>query len=229
MPESKVTEKQALAKLEAAETRTTELEAQLVRSGKLAELTDAQKIHLNTLDEKGQDEYLGKTAEERQAVLAKSEEEDAVVFTDGEGNEFRKSDDPRLVSMAKQRDTDRKDLAKAHAERRQDGLDKRAESELTDLPGDVKVRAAIIEAIDGIENKDVRKAAHESVQAGSKAIKAAFATLGDRSAVAETDSEKELDRLAKAYAKDKSVDYYTAYAAVANSNPELAKRATDGN
>ena len=211
-----------------AEDKVTELETQLLRAGKLAELTDAQKVHFNDLDETGQTAYLGKSAAERQADIEKLKVDDPVIYTDSEGREFRKSDDPRLVSMAKEREADRKELIKARTLREQDSFEKRATAELTHLPGEVKVRAAIIKAIDGIEDETVRKSAHESVQAGSKAIKAAFDTVGTTTSVETTDAERELDRLAKELAAKESINYFDAYQKVSDSNPELSKRAVTG-
>lgn len=210
--------------------RATEAEAKAARATKVSELTDAQKAHFGTLDEAGQDEYLGKTATEREAVIQKAQVDDPVVYTDGNGDEFHKSDDPRLVKMAKERDADRKRVAKVEAERANDSFLKRAETELPNLPGDVKVRAAIVKALDAIEDEDTRKAAHESIKAGDTAIKAAFATIGERGSPTNVgDAEAELDRLAKALSEKDGIDYYDAYDKVSQSNPELAKRAIDGN
>ena len=214
-----------------SEAKLTTLEGKLVRAGQLAELTDVQKVHLNSLDEAGQTEYLGKSAEEREAVITKSADDDPVVYTDGNGDDFHKSDDPRLVRMAKERDSDRKRLAKTEALREQDTLEKRADSDLPNLPGDTKVRAAVLKAVDGIEDEELRKAAHESVQAGDKAIKAAFQNLGGAGGGASDagDAEAELERLAKERAKKENENYFDAYDVVAKANPELAKRAVDGN
>ena len=221
--------KEQLDAVKALVDRVDKAEAEAKRATQLSELTDAQKVHLKGLDEAGQTEYLGKSAEEREAVITKAAGDDPVVYTDGNGDEFRKSDDPRLVKMAKERDADRKRTAKNEALFEQDRLEKRAGEELPNLPGDVKVRAAVIKAVDAIEDEDLRKAAHESVQAGDKAIKAAFNQLGAGGEVVETDAEKELDRLAKALVSKENIDYYDAYAKVSESNPELAKRAIEGN
>jgi hypothetical protein len=230
MPAPELTKEEKAVK--SAEERATSAEATAARATQVAELTDAQKAHFNDLDEDGQTAYLGKTATERQDVIdkavAKAADEDPVVYTDGSGREYRKSDDARLTAMAKERDEDRKELVKSRVATEQAGFEKRAESELPDLPGDLPVRAAIVKAIDGIEDEDTRKAAHESVQAGNKAIKAAFSTVGARAANESVGAESELDELAKAYAKEHTTDFHTAYGVVAANNPELAKRAING-
>lgn len=232
MPDPKPTNDEAVKAAEdratEAEAKVTELEATAKRAGQVAELTDAQKAHFSDLDEDGQTTYLGKSVKERQAVITKAEEDNAVVYTDVRGNEFRKSDDPRLVQMAKDRDEDRKELIKARAERSQEGFEKRASETLSNLPGELATHAAVIQAIDGIEDEDVRKAAHEAIVAGNKAMKAAFTTTGGSGTV-ETDAEKELDNLAKAYAAKENIDYFTAYEAVSASNSDLRKRAIEGN
>lgn len=209
---------------------TEELTARADRAEKVAELTDAQRAHFDTLDEDGQTEFLGKSKEEREAAIAKRSEDNPVVYTDGYGDEYRKNDDPRLVRLAKERDADRLRIAKQEAALEDERLSKRAAETLPNLPGEVKVRGAILKALDGIEDETVRQAAHEAVVAGDKAIKAAFSTVGaaGNGTVEVGDAEAELDRLAKARQAEKGEDYFTAYDAVAEASPELAKRAIDG-
>lgn len=230
MPENDVAKK-----LEAAETQNAELLKRQERLEAILKLDADVRKHFDSLDEKAQDEFLALDSTSQKAEVAKAvtkaKDEDPIVYESPDGTVFRKSDDPRIVKMARERDEDRKELAKARATARQATFEKRAEDELGNLPGEVAVRAAIVEAIDGIKDENVRKAAHESIQAGNKAIKAAFSKVGrdatpEDSAVA--DAEAELDRLAKTRASEKGEDYYDAYDVVVRENPTLAKRAITG-
>lgn len=230
MPENDVAKK-----LEAAEDQNKELLKRQERLEAIVKMDADVRKHFDSLDEKAQDEFLALDATAQKVEVAKAvtkaKEEDPVIYESPDGTVFRKSDDPRIVKMARERDEDRKTLAKERAANRQAAFEKRAEDELGNLPGDVAVRAAIVEAIDGIKDENVRKAAHESIQAGNKAMKAAFAKVGrdatpEDSAVA--DAEAELDRLAKARASEKGEDYYDAYDVVVQENPTLAKRAITG-
>lgn len=193
------------------------------------------RAYFDKLDEAGKADFAKASPEERERKRREAEaakaSENPVVYKADDGTEFCKNDDPRLVSMAKRADEDRRALAKANAANEQATLEKRAESEISNLPGDVKVRAALLKAVDGIEDETLRKGALEAVAAGDKAMKSAFTSVGHRNgqvAVDKSDqagAEEELERLTKARMEEKGEDYYTAYDAVCKANGELAKRA----
>ncbi len=94
---------------------TDALEAKLAKANSIGAMTDAAKAHYTSLSGDEADAFLAKTADEQAAIvsdLAKaSTDADPVVFKSASGEEFRKSDDPRLVTMAKERDADRKDTS----------------------------------------------------------------------------------------------------------------------
>ncbi len=233
-----MTDAEKAAAAQAEQTATlAKAQGELAVAKAYGELTDVQKAHYNTLDEAGKTSYLAKSATERQAVvddIAKAAgDKDPVVYKSADGTEFRKSDDPRLVELAKGRDEDRKELAKSRAANEQAGFEKRAQDTLPNLPGTVQVRAAIVKALDGISDEVIRKAAFESIQAGDKVLSKAFQNLGHGGApvIAKGDTDKaaaedELDQLAKAHVvANPTVDYFTAYEIVSKANPEVLKRA----
>jgi hypothetical protein len=160
-------------------------------------------------------------------IAKRAEETNPVVYTSTlDGTEFRKNDDPRLVAMAKRDDIREKELLKLRADRQNDEFVKRADTELGHLPGTATQKAALLKSIESIEDEDVRKAAHAAVVAGDKAMVAAFNSTGSSTVLPDVGSaEAELDAKAKEYAKANSVDFYTAYEAVSQENPELTKRA----
>lgn len=76
----------------------------------LAVMTDDQKAHYGKLDAHAQENFIAATPDQRAARVAatveKSACDNALVYTAKNGAEYRKSDDPRLVQMAKDRDAD---------------------------------------------------------------------------------------------------------------------------
>lgn len=209
------------------------LEKKAARFEKLAELTDVQKTHFADLNEKGQDAFLAKNADARQAdvdaVLEKKNDADPVLYTCDDGTPIRKSDGELFAKLAKENDTNRKDLAKAQAVAANAEFEKSAAEHLGGLPGNIQVRTAIVKAIDGIRDESIRELAAQSVIAGSKAMTAAFNSVGSGGGgIEKGDADVELNKLTKAYMVKEKVDYYTAYGAVTEQNAELHKRAITG-
>lgn len=207
------------------------LKAQVATLTALGTLTDVQKAHYNSLSEQDQATFLAKSSSDRDAELAdiakRAADSDPVVFTAADGTEFRKSHDPLLVKMARERDEDRKELAKLRASSVDDTFAKRADAEIPSLPGTARVRGAILKALGTIDDEDLRKEATQSVVAGSKAVEAALNSVGTSTGASViSDAEAELEKRANTYmAANPGTDFYTAYDAVSNADPTLAKRA----
>jgi len=212
------------------------LQAELDRTKKVAELNDAQTAHFGKLDAKGQDAYLAKSAVDRQAAIdaeiEKAKANESVAYTDLEGNVFTKSDDPRMVASAKRADEAITKAAKLEVQAQSAAFAKRASVDIPHLPGDENVGAAIIKALDGISDKDVRKSAIEAVRAGSKAIEAAFekrgVLAGDKTPSADANAEIEKRARDMVKASTESLSYLDAYQKVADAEPELYQRAIAG-
>lgn len=222
-------EKQEMAALKKT---IAETQAELAKANKAASMTDVHKAFAEKLDDEAKAKFIEKEAAERDSEIAKASEADAVIYKAEDGTVFRKSDDPRLVSMAKQRDEDRKELAKARQAREQDRLEKAAETDLQHLPKDIKIRAAVLKAVEGIEDEETRKDGIELLKAHNASFAPAYNQLGksgapsvDGANTAEEAVEK-LDELAKAHIADKGGNYYDAYDAVKKANPELRKAAS---
>ncbi len=216
-----------------------ETHAEALEVAKLeATMSDAQKEIYKSLEGEAKTEFLFATADERESQVTKASEDDPVVYTSASGTEFRKSDDPRLVAMAKERDTERKDFLKLQADRNQEGFEKRAEDELPNLPGTVKTRAAILKAVEGIEDEDTRKEAVESIKAHNAKMAEAFTEVGATGIRKGDDVNQgtgggrnaftELDQLAKDMVKENpEISYYDAFDKVSEQNADLAKRAVE--
>ena len=186
------------------------LEAQLRKAQVMAELTDAQKAHLTKQSPEGQDAFLKLTPDARQAELVKASEANAVVYKSLDGEEFRKSDDPRLIRMAKSADEDRKARISAETISKRERLAKAA-SELTKLPGAEDVKVSLLEAIDGlpVEKRDAIMAMLKAHDAG---LSQAFKNLGAEGTPEASGPEAALEKLAKSIAaKDPNLTEQQAF------------------
>lgn len=200
-----------------ADERITELQAKLAAAEAVAEMTDAQKAHHKSLSADEAKAYLAKSNDERQriaeAAVAKANEANGVVYTAADGTEYRKSDDPKLVQLAKDRDADRKELAKERAERENERLEKRADAEFNHLGGERPVRAAIVKALEGIDDQH-RDDAIRIVKAHNDKLAPLFKTAGVATQKSESTGQSasdELDELAKARAEKDGITEAEAY------------------
>lgn len=120
------------------------------RAEKAFDLNDAEKALFAKMDAAGQDEFLNLSSEERAASIeneiAKAEELNPIVYTNGEGVEFRKNDDQRMVEMAKQLDEVNAEKAEIAKAARLERIAKRAES-LSNLPGTTEQHVLLVEAV----------------------------------------------------------------------------------
>ncbi|MCH9664658.1 MAG: hypothetical protein K0U41_02280 [Gammaproteobacteria bacterium] len=223
MPDNKST-----ATTKAADDKVKTLEKQLAVAKVLAELTDDQKTYYKGLGDDSKKEFLTKSSEERQNIIDTKKASNSVVYTAKDGTEFLKSDDPRLVGMAKKMDADAAKLEKALLEKADMQYQKRVEDEFSNLPGTVDTKVAMLKALDSIEDEEVRKASLETLKAQNASLAPAFTTVGmtkSAGTVNNSDAEQQLDTLAKKHQADNNVDYYTAYDAVSKANPDLYTKA----
>ena len=208
---------------EKTETQPTveELQAQLARTHAVVALNTRERGHFDALPEDARTAFLAKSADGRQAEMdsvAKAKEDtDPVVYTTADGVELRKSAGEAFIALAKSNDALRKEAETLRAEREQELLEKRAETELPHLPGDVKTLAAMLKAIDGIEEQAQREAAHSALRAQNEALAKAFGTYGHAGEPPPGSPDDQLDKLAKAHAKEHSVSDAVAYAEVLGS------------
>lgn len=223
-------EKKIEKTVETVEQQLQDVQDQLAVAKAFGELTDAEKAHYKGLGDAEKAAFLKLDIDGRKAELAKVADSDPVVYKDAAGNEYRKSDDPRVVSNAKRADEAER-IAKAEREKRETAeLSKRAEDELGNLPGDAGVKVALLKAVDGITDEKIRDGVTALLKAGNDERNKAFEKAGVRGAGEESDSEVELEKLAEEYAKDKQVSIEVARAEVLEKTEkgrELAKRMDD--
>ncbi len=206
------------------------LQADLKKATSLSTMTDTQKSFYETLDETNQPLFLEKASDKRDEEIALAKVEDGVIFKSSDGTEYRKSDDPRLIALAKRSDQQaktqddaRKELIKEKALRDEMVYTKRAEDELANLPGNVETHVSLLKAIDLIENKDQREAALATMKAQNSALAPAFTTVGtEEVSKAADDAEGELERLTQEYVKkNPETEYFEAYDIISKANPQI--------
>ncbi len=191
------------------------LKKSLATAVAMGTMNDAQKAHCSTLNGAPQEAFLAKSCLERSNELEAILKADEVIFkSETDGTEYRKSDDPRLIAMAKRIDNDAISKAKSDAIATKLRFEKRADDELSNLPGTVETRAAMLKAIDGIEDTEIKKAIGETLKACDSGLSTSFRTLGHEVTPKITKAADSLDSLAKSYATEHSVSIEDAYAKV---------------
>ena len=208
--------------------------AELAFAKAYAELTDAEKEHHKSLTKAKQDKFIAKSKEDRTAELEMLKAADPVVYTSQAGEVFHKSDDARLVAMAKRADDTEAQLTEQLESNLNIQLTKRAETELEFMPGTVETRVALLKAVETIEDDVAKQAVLDSLKAKNASMSKSFETIGTTEGeetgevLEKSASLQKLDELAKAHAEKESVNYYTAYDIVAKANPKLYAVAVAG-
>ncbi len=117
----------------------------------------------------------GLAGDKLEAFLAKSDAERTVASTPvykstATGDVFFASDDQRLVAMAKSRDADAIEIAKAREQVKDAEFAKRAQAEIPHLAGDGGVHVELVKAVDGIADPAKRAAAHLVLKGANAAM-----------------------------------------------------------
>lgn len=167
-------------------TMTTEIEKQLAeltkrntQLEKLATLTDAQRAHHASLTGAEAEGFLAKSATERAAVIADIEKANEVVYTStSDSTVYRKSDDKRLVEMAKRQDAQTAELTKARVERDTEILKTRVRAEIGHLPGSEDAKVALLKAVGGIADEKVREEVVTALKGADAFAKSASVAKG---------------------------------------------------
>ncbi len=192
------------------------LEKQLAEARALAELSDTHKAHYATLKGAAKPAFLKKSADERDADVQAVKLADDIVFKAADGTEYRKSDDPRLVKMARQGDEDRATLAKERDARRTAEYAKRAGEDFGHLTGEADTKVALLKAVDEITDEEVRGKVTELLKSTDNGIAEALRTRGTKGGTqaADGDAHAKLEGLAREHAKTANVSFEKAYNAV---------------
>lgn len=194
-------------------------DAELDKAKKEADMTDEEKKKYKDLkDEDAKKNWRDMSHEKRTEVLKNDSDSNAVVYkSESTGLEFRKSDDPRMVVLAKQADDNARIAKKATEDLENASLQKRADEILKHHPGTVEERAAMLKAVESIPDEAVRKKSIEALKASDAALAKAFTRNGGNGGDAGeggSDALSKLDTMAKAYDEKNKVGYHKAYDAI---------------
>ncbi|WEX10287.1 hypothetical protein [Chelativorans sp. AA-79] len=185
-------------------------------------MSKAEREHLDDMDDDEKEEFLRMSPADRKAKMKKRAEDDPVVYKSSDGMEFRKSDDPRLVEMAKRADESDK-VAKAEREARElTELKKRASDDFGHLPGTVEAKANVLKAM-GTMDEEVRKNLETILSTAEKLAKNGFGMIGTlpgNAAGAET-PEGQLQKRAEEIKKAENITFEKAYTKACEENPDL--------
>lgn len=130
------------------EIEKAELLKRAERAEAVSKLSDAQRAYLSTLTGTDADAFLAKSATERAAVLDAIEKANSVEYTSTvDGTVYRKSDDPRLIAMAKRADAAHAEVAKREAEIEKAEIAALAKSHLGNLAGGDDVHEMIVRSV----------------------------------------------------------------------------------
>ena len=221
-------QKEQMAALEATvATQTAALATQTATIEKLSKVAvmspDIRKYY-EGLEETGQTTFLQKSVTLQEAEVQNSQLANAIIYKDRNGIEYRKSDDSRLVQMAKDADEQDAAIKKMQTDNTDLKLQKMAD-DFKFLPGDDDARLAIVKAVDGISDETQRKAAFEILKSkntnnGRMFTTAGVSTHGAGESIQKAESD--LDELVQKHMTDNKVGLEKAYDEVLQT-PEGAK------
>lgn len=209
-----------------SEPTIEDLQVQLAKSIKMGGLNDAAKAYHIDLDEKAGDAFLEMSSDDRDKLVkaafdlakAKALDADPVIYTTTAGVDLRKSVGAEFIALAQNNDILMKRLDASDEKVAKSDLEKRATELLPNLPGTIEERAAVLKAVDGIEDESHRKAAMANLASQNKALGKSLTTFGYQGgAILPEDGGDagELDKLAKQYQADNAgVSFEKAYSAV---------------
>lgn len=196
-----------LAELEKRDSRISELE-------KILSLSTEERAHYDKMDDAGKEKFLAASSAGRSMMIAKALDHDAVVYTSDNGDEFRKSDDPRLVKMARERDEERRQVEKYRRDAEHAELSKRANDELGCVPGSTLAKVEILRAVSMIDDEKTRVEVEKILKACDKVFKMVMTTRGSSLAdetIGASPSEQ-LEAAVRKIAEKDGVDEGVAYA-----------------
>jgi hypothetical protein len=190
-----------------------QLQKRAERAEQLLALTNEQREYHKSLKGDAADSFLALDESERNDLIKAATEANKVVYKGEDGVEYRKSDDARLVTLAKRLDEESKKRRESEARSYDADLRKRA-AELDNLPGDDETRVAMLKALDSLPIEQRTKAI-EALKAKNSAMSAAFEQNGHSNVTDLDVGDEQLDPLNKmaiALAKSEKLTFEQAYA-----------------
>lgn len=171
------------------------LQKRAERAEKALALSTAERELFAKMNTKDQDAFLALSPELRAAEVQKVQDSNPVVYKSTDGREFRKSDDARLVEMAKRLDAAEEKTRKAEERARLERIAKRAAG-LSRLPGDSADHVLLVEAVDKMDAEQQTKL-NTLLDKLNGEFGKAFARVGTSAAPANSSAEDKIEAIAK--------------------------------
>lgn len=202
-----------------------------------ASFSDAEKSYYEDLDDQAKKEFRTASPEARSSQIQKREEDDPAIFKAADGTVYRKSDDPRLIELAKREDAREIEFRKMQEEREDVRIEKFVDENLKHHPGDMDVRKAIVKAVEAIADEKVRDGALDALKAKDAQFAPAFRQVGvngqpdlnkDAGMSDRQGAQQELRKKANEMVEQDStgkMNYYDAYEKACRANPDLYAKA----
>lgn len=235
--------KEEIAKMiaDSVTTATADLSKKLDDANAIAKMSDAEKAYMDKLSPADKMKFMGMSSEERKAKMgaaapaAKRDEETINKFAGPEfeaavtaeiakrssneetlvvgGETIRKSEVGEAVFKAMKAGEER--VAKAENERDMVTFTKRAEDELSALPGEAVAKAKVLKSINSLPTED-QTALNAMLKAGQAALKSLTKSKGhDGGASVDGDSaEAKLAKMVDEHAEKHKINKAAAYTAV---------------
>lgn len=205
-------EKAAIEKKAAEEKKAELLLKRAERAEQVVSFSPEQRNHFDALGADAQAEFLGKSADERSAIVKNAQDSDPIVYTATDGRTFRKSADSNLLAEVQRGDRQEKVIADGVKLQKRAAIEKRAGEELKHLSGEGSAKADLLEAVETLpaEKQAPVLAILKAQDAGMATAMTRIGATGDN-ASDEADPADQLETLAKKIAKDEKIPYGDAF------------------
>jgi hypothetical protein len=162
--------------------KLTEATAKLAEETLKAGMSDAEKAHMATLSGKAKMDFMQASADDRKKMMSKSAEGDETITVEGQTVSKRAVGDAQFAiikSQAAKIAANAEEIAKERTAREDAEYNKRADTELSHLPGEPVLKAKVLRHLDKAD-AEVKVALTKMLEAGDKAITAAYTVLGKK-------------------------------------------------
>lgn len=203
------------------ETEIAKLRAERDAAVALSKLSDAEKAHASTLPEDERPAFITKGRADRAAEMKAAADADPVAYECADGTVIRKSAGPVVAAQAKRIDELTKSEAISVSKARELEIMKRVAVEVPLLKGTDAVKAAILEAVDGIAHAETRAAAIETLKACNGALALLHKSAGHNITTADAagSARAELRKYVAEQAAKAGADYSVTLAKLSGSDP----------
>lgn len=224
--DSKEKEKRQMdeTQIAALNKQVADLTAENTRLATVAKFGADERSHYDSLNDAGKLAFVAKSADDRKNEMTVAKAADETISVDG--GEVRKSAVGAVAfAIIKKQAEDAKvraeDVAKAKADALTVTLTKRAEDELSHLPGEAVAKVALLAAVEKLG--DAEKATLSAMlKAGDEALSGSFGTIGKTFGKVDVTKAGKIAELVKAYktAHPTATDA-VAQTEVMSANPDL--------